>query len=273
MGTGLAVVGCVSASVARSPFAVAHAGRRKIESGGDEEGAHVQRRVGHARWSVNIFADMQDATHESMDGLTHQATPGSTREPHTPGGDVPRVAFQGEPGAFSEIAIGQHWPSGATLVPCRTFAETVAAVTDGDAAFAAIPVENAIAGVVDAAVGALGLAAGRIVVLGDEVIPVHLCLMAPPGATLDALRMVHSHQMALAQCQAFLSRHAWLLPNVHDDTAGAARDVAAQGDLAQAAIAADAAAVRYGLVILARQIQDVPDNWTRFVIIGAVDAS
>lgn len=182
---------------------------------------------------------------------------------------LPRVAFQGELGAFSEIAIQQRWPDGADLVPCRTFADTVEAVLGQRATFAAIPVENAIAGVVGAARAALDAVGAQLTHLGEEIIPVQLCLMAPASATIAGLRIVHSHQMALAQCQAFLARQPDLTALVHDDTAGAARDVATLGDVTVGAIAADAAAARYGLDVLARQIQDVPDNWTRFVVVSA----
>jgi len=257
IGTGLAVVWCVSASVARRPIAVAHAGRRKIKSGGGVDGEHVECRVRQRAQPVNIFARMHEPTRDHL----HAPTADASDEP------TPCVAFQGELGAFSEIAIRQHWPNGARLLPCRTFVDTVHAVCTGDAHFAAIPVENAIAGVVHAAREALDHAPALLRMVGTEVIPVQLCLMAPRGATLESLRSVHSHQMALAQCRMFFSRHAWLEATVHDDTAGAAHDVASRADVTQGAIAADAAATRYGLELLAREIQDSPDNWTRFVIV------
>jgi prephenate dehydratase len=160
-----------------------------------------------------------------------------------------------------------RWPEPVPLVPCRTFDETVHAVLASHADFAVIPVENAIAGVVVAARAALDAAGERLQYLGEVLVPVHLCFMAPVGASLAQVRIVSSHQMALAQCQRFLTQHPWLEAHVHDDTAGAARDVAAAADPTHAAIAADAAAIRYGLNILARDIQDVSNNWTRFVIV------
>lgn len=178
-----------------------------------------------------------------------------------------RVAFQGELGAFSELAVRMRWNEDVDFVTCRTFADTVDAVLTGAADFAVIPVENAIAGVVVAARAALDGAGAQLQYLGELLVPVHLCFMAPHGASINAVRMVHSHQMALAQCQRFFAKHPWLIAQVHDDTAGAARDVAAAADLSVAAIAADAAATRYGLEILSRDIQDVSNNWTRFVVV------
>lgn len=177
------------------------------------------------------------------------------------------VAFQGEPGAFSELAIRQQWSDQALALPRHTFADAIAAVIDHDADFAVIPVENAIAGPVQAALAALDAAANRIQREGEVSVDVHLCLMAPPGATIDNLRTIYSHPMALAQCRIFLARHAWLTPEPHADTAGAARDVAERGDRTVGAVAGAPAADRYGLTILARSVEDMPLNWTRFVII------
>jgi prephenate dehydratase len=193
--------------------------------------------------------------------------------PDTPPPDAPRVAFQGVPGAFSELAIQQRWPAGALPVPCDTFVDTVDALFDGRADFAAIPVENAIAGPVLPAQSALANADARIQHLGETQVLIRLCLMALPGATLANLRRVLSHAMALGQSTKFFSQHEWLAPEVYFDTAGAARDVAAGGDRTVGAIASSAAAERYQLDILARNVEDVPDNWTRFVIVSAREST
>ncbi len=184
-------------------------------------------------------------------------------------GTPPRVAFQGELGAFSELAIRQHWPAGAVAIPCHSFAEAIHQVISGATDFAAIPVENAIAGVVHAAQDALDAATDQIVRQGEVQIFIHLCLLAPPTATLADLRVVRSHPIALAQCRMFFSEHGWLEALPHEDTAGAARDVATRGDRRESAVASEAAAERYSLEIIARDVQDVPDNWTRFVVVGA----
>ena len=189
--------------------------------------------------------------------------------PKLPSTDGVRVAFQGEPGAYSELAIGQLWPNGATVVASRTFADALECVLSGDAAFAVLPVENAIAGPVMASHDALHAVRARITKCGETRVDIHLCLLATPGSSLPMLRVVRSHPMALAQSQRFFQRHDWLTPEVHDDTAGAARDVAHLGQHDIAAIASSAAAARYGLAILAEHIEDRPGNWTRFVMVSA----
>ena len=186
-----------------------------------------------------------------------------------PNPNAPRVAFQGELGAFSELAIRQHWPEGAHAIPCRTFADAIEQVIDRNADFAVLPLENAIAGVVHVAHAALDAVGDRVAQRSELRVPIRLCLMAAPGASLAELRVVRSHPVALAQCRIFFARHGWLEPVPHEDTAGAARDVGARGDRTEGAIAGDAAAVRYGLEIIARGVEDVPVNWTRFVVISA----
>jgi len=180
---------------------------------------------------------------------------------------LPRVAFQGIAGAFSEQAVRRYWSHGATPVPSETFALALQQLRDGTADFAVIPVENVIAGPVEAAVAALK-AQSSVRQCGELQLEIHLCLMAVPGATLRGIRAVRSHQMALAQSQRFFAQHPWLLPTLDADTAGAARDVAHQGDATVAAIASETAAHIYRLDILARGVQDVPDNWTRFVVLA-----
>ena len=189
----------------------------------------------------------------------------STTE-HTP---IPRVAFQGTFGAFSEQAIRQQWPGGADALPHHTFDDVVASVLARSVDFAVIPVENAIAGPVANAIEALDAAGDGIVRNGDLRINVKLCLMGPRGASIDGVRAVHSHPMALAQCRKFFARHAWLTPVVHEDTAGAAQDVRVWNDITIAAIASAAAAARHDLEIMARGLEDDPANWTRFVVVNA----
>lgn len=186
-----------------------------------------------------------------------------------PNSQPPRVAFQGELGAFSEMAIRQQWPSGAEPIPCLTFPETIARLQQGDADFAVIPVENAIVGPVRVALDAIAAAGDALEVRAETRVPVHLCLMAPAGATLAELRAVFSHPVALAQCRIFFARHGWLDSTPHADTAGAARDVAQAGDRTRGAVASEMAAERYGLEIIARRIEDVAANWTRFVVVTA----
>jgi prephenate dehydratase len=182
---------------------------------------------------------------------------------------VPRVAFQGAFGAFSEMAIRQRWPGGAEARPYHTFQGAVDSVLAGDTDFAVLPVENAIAGRVTAALDVLDAAGDRLVRQSDLRVDVRLCLIAPRGATLESVRIVHSHPMALSQCRIFFARHDWLTPAPHEDTAGAAGDVAEWNDVTIGAIASEAAAVRHGLEVVARNIEDMPANWTRFLVVSA----
>lgn len=182
---------------------------------------------------------------------------------------LPLVSFQGALGAFSELAIRQHWPTGATPVSQATFTDAVECALSQNADYAIIPVENVIAGPVHAALEVLNATRDRFVQCGELKLNVRLCLMTPPGLHIDNVRTVRSHPMALAQCHKFFAQHAWLKAVVHNDTATAARDVAADQLPDAAAIASEVAASRYGLQILASDIQDIRENWTRFVVLSA----
>jgi prephenate dehydratase len=189
-----------------------------------------------------------------------------TRESPQPGAPLPRVAFQGEYGAFSELAIAAQWPSGAEAIPCPTFPDTLVALDDGRADFAVIPVENAIAGPVRPALEALALREGYFTQVAERRVAIHLALLALPGTSFNTVTHVHSHPVALAQCRIFLARHPDITVVPEPDTAGAARLVAERGDPAHAAIAGASAGVRYGLVSLRTHLEDVPANSTRFVV-------
>ena len=174
------------------------------------------------------------------------------------------IAFQGEPGAYSEMACRAAYPELETLA-CGSFEDTFAAVLNDRAGLAMIPIENSSAGRV-ADIHHL-LPEGGLHIVGEHFQKVNHQLLAPPGATLDGIKAVHSHIQALSQCRAFL-RAKGLKPDVHADTAGAAAQVAALGDPSQAAIASALAAETYGLKVLASDIEDAEHNTTRFVIMA-----
>jgi prephenate dehydratase len=176
------------------------------------------------------------------------------------------VAFQGESGAFSEVAAAQLVPGPITLLPCVTFDDAVRAVVDGVADFAAIPIHNVIAGPVHAALDAMAPFAS-IERVGEHVLGIRLALLGLSGAEPADIREVLSHEMALKQCMRFLAAHPYMTPVVAPDTAGSARMVAIRRDPTVAAIAAPWAAAHYGLVILAEGLEDRPDNATTFVLI------
>ncbi|GIL39366.1 prephenate dehydratase [Roseiterribacter gracilis] len=172
------------------------------------------------------------------------------------------VAYQGEPGANSDLACRKVLP-GWTTLPCASFEEAFAAVAEGRAQRAMIPVENSIAGRV-ADVHHL-LPRGGLHIIGEHFQAVHHCILGLPGTKLSELREVHSHVQALGQCRETL-RKLGVKPVVHADTAGAAADVAKRGDKTIGAIASELAAEIYGLDILQKNAEDVAHNTTRFLV-------
>jgi prephenate dehydratase len=172
------------------------------------------------------------------------------------------VAYQGAPGANSDLACRKVLPGWSTL-PCASFEDAFAAVREGRAQRAMIPVENSIAGRV-ADVHHL-LPDGGLCIVGEHFQPVHHCILGVPGTKLEELTEVHSHVQALGQCRERL-RALGVKPVVHADTAGAAAEIAARGDKEIGAIASELAAEIYGLDILLRNAEDVAHNTTRFLV-------
>jgi len=180
----------------------------------------------------------------------------------------PRVAYQGIAGAFSEDAIRALWGEHTVPVPCESFEATLAAVRDGAADGAVLPVENMVVGPIQSALDVLDdLSVGMHIGGTTDVIVMH-ALLGRPGATIERLACVTSHPVALAQCRRFLMALGIRIEPFFD-TAGAARMVSEQQDDTIAAVASRTAGERYGLTILSDAIQDEPDNWTRFVRIEA----
>jgi prephenate dehydratase len=179
---------------------------------------------------------------------------------------TPRIAFQGELGAFSEEAI-RNLDARATPVPCREFIDVATAVENGDVDAGMLPIENTLAGSVVGSYDAL-TACASLHVVAETVVEIHHCVLAPPGAAIETLATVESHPVALAQCTRWLRSHPAITARAAYDTAGAARDVAQRGDMRSAAIAARGAAARYGLEIIAANIEDRSDNQTRFLMVS-----
>jgi prephenate dehydratase len=174
------------------------------------------------------------------------------------------IAYQGEPGAFSDDAARRLVP-GAETRGFGTFDEAFDAALGGaDAAL--LPVENSISGAVPRVYDLLW-AEPRAQIVDEIVYRVEQNLIGTPDAGASGLREVRSHPVALEQCRAFLAAHPELRAVAVADTAGAVRDIAALGDPAIAAIGSSLAAERYGAQLLARSIQDVADNFTRFFLI------
>jgi prephenate dehydratase len=172
------------------------------------------------------------------------------------------IAFQGAPGAYSDLACRTAQPAMTTL-PCATFEEAFAAVREGRAALAMIPIDNSVAGRV-ADIHHL-LPDSGLHIVGEHFQQVVHHLLAPRGATIAGLKTVHSHVHALPQCRRIIAELG-LKAIVHADTAGAAADVAARNNLSESAVASELAGQIYGLVSLRADVADLKNNTTRFVV-------
>jgi prephenate dehydratase len=179
-----------------------------------------------------------------------------------------RVAFQGEPGAFSEAAAVQLLGDWITTVPCPTFDAAFRAVPEGAADALLAPVENSLAGSVVRVYDLL--LESNLGIVAETILPIEHQLIGCPGATLEGIRSVASHPMALAQCEKFFLAHPHLKRVPTEDTAGSVREVITRGDKFAAGIAARRAAEHYRGVILAENIQDNAENFTRFVLLVPV---
>jgi prephenate dehydratase len=186
-------------------------------------------------------------------------------------GKKPRVAFQGERGAFSEEAALRLLGDEIELVPRRTFADLYDSLDNGVADYVLAPVENTIAGVVHASVNLLN--AKSLHAIGEIQIQIEQHLIGCPDASFDTIESVHSHPTALAQCSVFFTTHSGLKPVVADDTAGSVAAVIRCGDPTRAAIAGQRAADLYGATILRKSIQDEANNYTRFLLLVKEHAS
>lgn len=174
------------------------------------------------------------------------------------------IAFQGEPGAYSHQACHETYPDREAL-PCRTFEDTIAAVRDGRADLAMVPVDNSTFGRV-ADIHHL-LPESGLHIVGEAFVRVHINLLALPGVRLDQIESAVSHTMLLGQCRVFLERHG-----IHRvtgaDTAGSARYVAEAGQPELAALASDLAGEIHGLDVIAHHIEDQGTNTTRFLVMA-----
>lgn len=179
-----------------------------------------------------------------------------------------RVAFQGEPGAFSEEAAIQLLGSAITTVPRPTFEAAFRSIDEGLADALLAPVENSLAGSVVRVYDLL--LQSSLGIVAETILPIEHHVIGCAGSTLEGLRAVASHPMALAQCERFFSSHPNLKRVPAEDTAGSVREVLANGDKTCAGIAGRRAAEQYGGIILTENVQDNPENYTRFVLLVPV---
>jgi prephenate dehydratase len=176
-----------------------------------------------------------------------------------------KIAYQGEPGAFSEAAA-RRVESAAQLIPCRSFDEVFDAVQAGTSAYGVLPIENSIGGSIHRNYDLL--LERTLPIVGEVELTVVHHLLALPGATLDGLRRVYSHPQGLAQCERFLRTLSGVEIIATYDTAGSAKMVADAGLKDAGAIASARAGEVFGLTSLAASVQDFDDNITRFLVVG-----
>lgn len=175
-----------------------------------------------------------------------------------------RIAFQGEPGAYSHEACRKARPDMEAL-PCRTFEDAIEAVRSGEADLGMLPVENSTYGRV-ADIHSL-LPQSGLHIIDEAFVRVHINLLGLPGTKIDDITHAMSHTVLLGQCKSFLAKHG-IHRVIGADTAGSARQIAALKDPSHAALASELAGEIYGLDVLARHIEDQGNNTTRFLIMS-----
>jgi prephenate dehydratase len=178
-----------------------------------------------------------------------------------------RVAIQGERGAFSHQAALEALGDQTEVVPRGTFDELFAAVAEGRADRALVPIENSLHGSIHENYDRLQHSPLHIV--GETHLRIRQCLIAHPGASLDSIRSVASHPVALAQCRRFFTEHPGIEAVTAYDTAGAVRDLMKSGTPTQGAIASALAAELYRAQVLLDGIEDDAENYTRFLVLAA----
>ena len=179
------------------------------------------------------------------------------------------VGYQGADGAYGHQAARRYfspWFAQSTYRAFPTFRDLLDAVRNRTVDYAMLPVENTTAGSVNEAYDLL--AAMDLAIVGEEIQPIDHCLIGVADVPLETISRVYSHPQALAQCSEFLARMTWCTVEEFSNTALAARRIAAEGDSTQAAIASEEVARLLGMPVLARQIANQRDNYTRFLVIA-----
>jgi prephenate dehydratase len=177
----------------------------------------------------------------------------------------PRVAFQGEHGAFSEDAAIKLLGPEIELVPRPTFADLFSSLGEGLADFALAPVENSLIGSIEPAVALLRKSS--LVSAGEVVLQIRQQLIGCPGAVIEEIEAVESHPAALDQCKHFFAEHPLIERIEADDTAGSVARIIKSGDSKRAAIAGRRAAALYGGYIIKENLEDDAENYTHFILL------
>lgn len=178
--------------------------------------------------------------------------------------DSARVVFQGAEGSYSQAAMAKYFGDRIHSFHVDSFRDAMSAIDEGSADFAVLPIENSTAGIVNEIYDLLQEYENYIV--GEQIMKIEHCLLGVSGARVSDIKTVYSHPQSLMQSAKFLSNHDWKQISMQNN-AFAARKVAEEGDVTQAAIAGEHAAEAYGLEILQRGVNDSGDNSTRFIIV------
>ncbi|MCS7141340.1 MAG: prephenate dehydratase [Candidatus Nitrosocaldus sp.] len=176
-----------------------------------------------------------------------------------------RVVFQGERGAYSEMAALQYFSTGVELIPKRTIADVFYSAEVHEADYAIVPIENSIEGSVNETYD--HLLSTHLKIQGEAYLRIEHCLIGYEGSSMDSIRYVYSHPQALGQCRGFIQRHGYE-PIPYYDTAGSVKMLRERRPDASAAIASRLAAEIYGMRILAEGIEDSSNNYTRFLVLA-----
>jgi prephenate dehydratase len=176
------------------------------------------------------------------------------------------VAYPGRDGAHSAAACDRLFPEGAELAPLPSFTAVAEATAEGAVDFGVLPIESSLAGPVNETHDLLY--GSPLSITGETVLPIRHCLVGPELVPLEQIRTVRSHPAALDQCRRLLAAMPWATAIAAATTADAAHEVAERGDAAEAAIASERAARRYGLTVIAGDVGDHPEAYTRFVAVA-----
>jgi len=182
---------------------------------------------------------------------------------------VLRVAFQGELGAYSESAVYSFFGSSVEVKPCKNFDDVFESVKTGDVDYGVVPIENSIEGNVNRTYDLF--LEYDLKVCGEIIIRISHCLIAHKGTNIDQIKTVYSHPQALAQCRKFLEQHKLRAISTFD-TAGSVKMIKEEKLMDAAAIASERAAQIYDMTILAKEIEDIKNNSTRFFVLDKKDS-
>ena len=235
-------------------------GREKSKRGKQIEDVERERRVLER---VRRIAREENINQEDIESIYEQIVTISKSVQGTV------VAFQGEIGAYGEEAAFQFFGSSIQVKPCETLDDVFKVVEQGEARFGVVPIENSLEGSISRAYDLLLDSSLRV--SGETELRVSHCLIANPETHLGLIKRVYSHPQALAQCRAFLKHlDCELIPTYN--TAASVKMIKEQGITDGGAVASARAAEIYGMKVIAKEIEDNPNNFTRFFIVSKQDS-